>query len=52
MSSNRVRRPRANPQIKYGPKYGQRFTSDTMLTSQMYSLWCDGHRIGSALLTS
>ena len=34
-----------------GQNTGQCATSDTMLTSQMFSPWCDCHRIGSALLT-
>ena len=33
-----------------GQNMGQRATSDTMLTSQIFSPWCNCHCIGSALL--
>ena len=37
-------------QSNTGQNTDQRAASDTMLTSHMFSPWCDCHRIGSALL--
>ena len=51
VADNKVRRPRAIRKSNTGQNTGQRATSDTMLTSQMFSPWCHCHRIGSALLT-
>ena len=49
--SNRVRRPRESPQIKYGPNYGPTCHQWYQADVTNISPWCDCHRIGSALLT-